>query len=112
MDKAWKSCRGVSYYTYFSNYRYPIPTGGDLLNLIAISFDRKSSQSKPTQINTSKSELMSLYQDWDPVVQKLIGLIDKPDCFPLFDWSPIKTWVFEDGRVVVLGDAAHVLCML
>lgn len=96
-----------------ANDRYPIPTGGDLLNLITISFDHKSAKSKPPQINITKSELMALYRDWDPVVKDMVGLIDKPDSFPIFDWSPIKTWTFEDGRVVLLGDAAHVslLCV-
>ena len=80
-----------------------------MLNFIAIAFGRKPPpDSKTGVLKISQSELHAVYENWDPVVQKLIGFIEEPECFPLFDWFPIETWVFEEGRVVLMGDAAHV----
>jgi len=33
---------------------------------------------------------------------------DEPGCWALYDRLPYKQWVFEDGKVVLMGDAAHV----
>jgi hypothetical protein len=33
---------------------------------------------------------------------------DEPGCWALYDRLPYKNWVFEDGKVVLMGDAAHV----
>ena len=43
------------------------------------------------------------------MVQKLIELMeDEPGCWALYDRLPYKSWVFENGKVVLMGDAAHV----
>jgi 2-polyprenyl-6-methoxyphenol hydroxylase-like FAD-dependent oxidoreductase len=81
-----------------------------LLNFIAIASYPK--HQAPKDLKVSKSDLLAIYKDWDPTIQKLIDLIEEPECFPLFDWLPIKTWVFEGGRVVLMGDAAHVYTSL
>jgi hypothetical protein len=89
--------------------RYPIPTGGDLLNFIALSSGHKRPpNSDSREFKMSQSELFSLYEGWAPIIQKLIGLINEPECFPIYEWLPIENWVFEGGRVVLMGDAAHV----
>ena len=88
--------------------RYPIPTGGDLLNFIALSSGHKRPTSSDSrEFKMSRSELLSLYEDWAPIIQKLIGVIDERECFPIYEWLPIENWVFEGGRVL-MGDAAHV----
>ena len=110
MDETRKAHRDVLTQCNSTNNRYPIPTGGDLLNFISMAFDQKRQvpNFKASELKVSKSELLAIYEDWNPIVQRLIGLIDEPESFPLFDWLPIENWVFEDGRVVLIGDAAHV----
>ena len=51
-----------------------------------------------------------MYKGWHPVVQKLIDLMeDEPGCWALYDRLPLKQWVFEEGKVVLMGDSAHVI---
>jgi len=33
---------------------------------------------------------------------------DEPGCWALYDRAPLKEWVFDDGKVVLMGDSAHV----
>ena len=40
-------------------------------------------------------------------VQKLLALIPSALEWTLMDRAPLKTWVHEDGRLALLGDACH-----
>ena len=84
MDATRKAHRDVFDSVYLTNDRYPIPTGGDLLNFIAMAFDhsRQVPNSKSCELKVSKSEMLAIYADWHPIVQRLIGLIDEPESLP------------------------------
>ncbi|KAJ5101263.1 hypothetical protein NUU61_003485 [Penicillium alfredii] len=47
------------------------------------------------------------FQDWDPVLTRIIGMIDKALKWPLFSGATMNRWV--SGNLIVLGDAAHAM---
>ncbi len=58
-------------------------------------------------ISTIKTDLLKLCSDFPSIVKMLINSVDEKDIIrtDLFDFEPMKNWT--DGRVVLLGDAAH-----
>lgn len=58
-----------------------------------------------------KSEVQQEFSEFDPAV---LTVIDKMDANPLkwilFDREPLEQWSFSDGKVALLGDAAHAMC--
>lgn len=45
--------------------------------------------------------------DWDPMLQRFIGAIEKTFWWGLFDHEPLTNW--SRGRITLLGDAAHTM---
>ena len=45
------------------------------------------------------------FADWHPTITRLLGEADELYRWALFDRAPLPRWV--DGRVAILGDAAH-----
>ena len=52
-----------------------------------------------------RDELAASFAGWDPRIQHLISKIEHCFWWGLFDRRPLKTWI--NGRVALLGDAAH-----
>ena len=56
--------------------------------------------------STSDEEILSCYAGFDPLIAKLIeGRTVDVTTHPVYDKDPIDRWV--DGRIVLMGDAAH-----
>jgi len=53
----------------------------------------------------ARDELAASFEGWDPRIGHLISKIDHCFWWGLFDRRPLKTWI--NGRVALLGDAAH-----
>ncbi|KAH8672600.1 hypothetical protein BGZ60DRAFT_405199 [Tricladium varicosporioides] len=52
------------------------------------------------------------FKDFDPTVQKIINLVGEkgnPSVWLINDRDPLPEWVFEDGKVVLVGDASHAM---
>ncbi|OQD66699.1 hypothetical protein PENPOL_c004G08390 [Penicillium polonicum] len=47
------------------------------------------------------------FEGWDPVLTKMIGMVDKSLKWPLVSGSVLDKWVSE--KLVILGDAAHAM---
>ncbi|KAF8626592.1 hypothetical protein AX17_006510 [Amanita inopinata Kibby_2008] len=43
----------------------------------------------------------------DPRLVKLVEMSSPPTCLPSNEYEELEDWVHEDGRVVLVGDAAH-----
>ncbi|CRG87053.1 salicylate hydroxylase [Talaromyces islandicus] len=50
-------------------------------------------------------DMKSRFAGWDPVVTKIIGMVDSTLKWPLLNGSPLSRWA--SGKLVILGDAAH-----
>lgn len=88
--------------------RYPV-RGSTLLNMVF--FARQSGwQDDGWTIPAEPGELRALYAGWEPDVQAMIAAAE---AVPHFRWAlnarqPLKSWIV-DGRVTLLGDAAHAM---
>ncbi|PFH51061.1 hypothetical protein AMATHDRAFT_59738 [Amanita thiersii Skay4041] len=60
------------------------------------------------QNTVTKEEMKNAVGDiYDPCLLRLIDLAEPPVCLPLCESGSLEEWVHEDGRMVLLGDAAH-----
>lgn len=87
--------------------RYPV-SNGRLLNFVAFA-ERPGWSEEGWNIPADMNELHKEFADWHPSIRQIIEAAPVEN---LFKWalcarSPLMRWV--DGRVAVLGDAAHPL---
>jgi salicylate hydroxylase len=83
---------------------YPIKSGTELNVSVFAEQDWKI---ESWTEKADKNELKALFQNFQQDVVEIIDAINSESCFKwaLFDRDPINCW--QDGRVVLLGDAAH-----
>ncbi|MDQ0029710.1 FAD-dependent oxidoreductase [Arthrobacter bambusae] len=82
--------------------QYPLRKG-ELLNTVAVfkspSFERGEEQ------YGGVDELEAAYKDCVPAVQLALRNLATSIRWPMYDRDPIENWI--DGRLVLMGDAAH-----
>ena len=91
---------------------FPI-SGNDTMNIVAFVSarledlgDTKESWTQPGD----KAAVAEAFKDCDSVVRRMIDLMDgKPAKWLLHDRQPLEEWIFADGKVALLGDAAHAM---
>ncbi|KAG8527881.1 uncharacterized protein KY384_006797 [Bacidia gigantensis] len=79
--------------------------GGDLCNIVLISPDNL-----PDLVNTAKAdvqEMMDFFQDWDPKLRKVLGLVQETTKWRLQNSEEMDSWTHSSGRFALLGDACH-----
>jgi 2-polyprenyl-6-methoxyphenol hydroxylase-like FAD-dependent oxidoreductase len=81
---------------------YPLRRG-ELFNLVAVFHSNKYDEGWNTFGDTA--ELDERFADAVPHVKELLGKIQTWKMWVLCDREPVKNW--SDGRVTLLGDAAH-----
>ncbi len=54
-----------------------------------------------------RDELAASFADWDPRVTNLLSKVETCFWWGLFDRRPLRTWI--NGRLALLGDAAHAM---
>ncbi|MBA3774736.1 MAG: 3-hydroxybenzoate 6-monooxygenase [Ramlibacter sp.] len=81
---------------------YPLRRG-ELFNLVAVFHSNKYDEGWNTFGNTA--ELNERFSQAVPPVRELLGKIETWKMWVLCDRDPVKNWT--DGRVTLLGDAAH-----
>ncbi|WP_367129050.1 FAD-dependent monooxygenase [Saccharothrix sp. HUAS TT1] len=81
---------------------YPI-NGGRTLNLAVIHEDGATEAVNGVPVGTP--HVRRLFDGFGPTARRLLALGDDFRAWGLVDRDPVDTWV--DGRVVLLGDAAH-----
>jgi salicylate hydroxylase len=52
-------------------------------------------------------EMKATYEDFNPVIRKVIGQVTSCLKWTLADLPPLQTWRSASGKVVLIGDAAH-----
>lgn len=78
--------------------------GGKLANFVGV-VERDDWQKESWTEAGSLDEVLADFADWHPVIRTLIEQADAHYRWALFDRDPLAHW--SDGRVVLLGDAAH-----
>ncbi|KAK8133790.1 hypothetical protein PG984_005802 [Apiospora sp. TS-2023a] len=84
--------------------------GGRVIN------EAESEQNKYKNIRESwsslcdRGEVVADFAGFDEPVQRIIGLMDgRPGRWKINDHEPLSRWHFAEGRVVLVGDAAHAM---
>ncbi|KAI8724227.1 FAD-binding-3 domain-containing protein [Fusarium sp. LHS14.1] len=54
-------------------------------------------------------EMRQHYKGFDPIIQKVLSKVQSCLNWKIADLPNLPTWVSENGRVVLLGDAAHAM---
>lgn len=55
-----------------------------------------------------RSEVAKEFESFEPTVRKTVALMQKnPSKWILNDREPLDQWVFLNGKVALMGDAAH-----
>lgn len=88
--------------------RYPV-RGSTLLNIVFFA-RQQGWQDDGWTIPAVPGELRQVYEGWEPGAQALIAAAEQ---VPHFRWAlnarqPLTSWI-ADGRVTLLGDAAHAM---
>ncbi len=86
----------------FHIVHYPLRHGA-LFNIVAVF--RRSAQSERGDAAAYRAELERVYRDAHPTMKALIAMLDLGRRQAVGDRDPIRHW--HQGRVVLLGDAAH-----
>lgn len=85
--------------------RYPV-RNGELLNFVAFA-ERKDWAEEGWSIRSTVKELLDEFDGWTPWVRTFMELVPPQMLFKwgLFDREPLEHWT--QGRITLLGDAAH-----
>ena len=78
--------------------------GGALANFVGVVERNTPTQETWTQTGP-KSQALSDFDGWDPVILELIEKADTLHHWALYDRDPLPRW--QDGHTVLIGDAAH-----
>lgn len=54
-------------------------------------------------------QVRAMFKDWDPVLRKLLDLARSAMYWTLFDSPENRVWTHQQGRFVLIGDAAHAM---
>ncbi len=83
---------------------YPV-SGGKVFNLVVTCHDRVHAAISVSGVTASQAEVMRGFERFCPLAQEVVR---QAKCWKrevLFDREPTERWI--DGRVALLGDAAH-----
>ncbi|MES2538719.1 MAG: FAD-dependent monooxygenase [Pseudomonadota bacterium] len=78
--------------------------GGNLMNWIGVVPARDWTL-ESWSVKGDKREVLDEFAGWHPVVRGIIEATDQPFKWALYDREPLAGW--SQGRVTLLGDAAH-----
>lgn len=87
---------------------YPI-RGGQDFNLVGIHLGRVADTQKSSEMVEDLDGMRQDFQDFDPVVQELLKMVDSAQRWQLQNVPALHGWRSQSGRCVLIGDAAHAM---
>ena len=82
--------------------------GGTTFNLVLCHSEQRP-MSEWGDFAQIRREMQDSFQNWDPVLVKVISLINKVQKWPLSHIDPPPTWLHPDRKFALLGDACHAM---
>jgi salicylate hydroxylase len=79
-------------------------SAGRLVNVVCVTEENAWRRESWTD-RGDVAELRAAFQGWHPVVREIVGTLDAPHKWALFDRDPLPCW--SRGPVALLGDACH-----
>jgi salicylate hydroxylase len=79
-------------------------SAGRLVNVVCVTEENAWRRESWTD-RGDVAELRAAFQGWHPVVREIVGTLDAPLKWALFDRDPLPCW--SRGPVALLGDACH-----
>lgn len=83
---------------------YPL-RDGNLCNLVIVAPDNLREFEDSAKANMS--EIKDLMKDWEPRIQKLMGMVSSTTKWRLQDNVELERWTSDQGTFTMLGDACH-----
>ncbi|KAI6115942.1 hypothetical protein F5141DRAFT_1212544 [Pisolithus sp. B1] len=74
---------------------------------IAMCYTDQDPPEELWRIEESANRMTEEFVGWEPRIQKLLSLIPSTLKWKLMDRAPLETWIHEDGKLALLGDACH-----
>jgi len=78
--------------------------GTKLINFVAVE-ERKKWAEERWDVSADLDELRAAFAGWDPRITELLDACESSFLWGLFDHAPLPKW--SEGRITLLGDAAH-----
>ena len=79
-----------------------------MLNVVAFVHSAGEKPKESWTATGPRSEVEKAFADFEPTVRRTISLMNEnPSKWVLNDREPLDQWVFQGGKVVLMGDAAH-----
>ncbi|KAI0088036.1 FAD/NAD(P)-binding domain-containing protein [Irpex rosettiformis] len=80
---------------------------GNVVGFYSVPVDENTKYDGPWVSEVSRDEVVNCYVGWENEVQELIAPVEKALKWAIHELRPLPTYV--DGRVALLGDAAHAM---
>lgn len=75
---------------------------------VVVAFSSAEEWTDPNWVASADPERMRAgFASWSTTAQKIINIMRSNDTWALFNHPPAMTYVSDDGRVCLVGDAAH-----
>lgn len=86
--------------------------GGDLFTIVGGQYSDPDAADAPYKDAVWNSDgdlrvLQDYYKDWHPVIRKLVDASPYTRLYPNTAAPGLDTWIYGNGRVTLVGDAAH-----
>lgn len=73
-----------------------------------VAFSSRPTWDEPEWVvRTSREDLLADYKHWTPTIRAVMGSLQKPDIWALFDHAPASTYYSAKPLICLVGDAAH-----
>lgn len=85
-----------------------------LFNLVLCHPEARPPEQWPTDVDRLKEEVRAHFGGWDPTCAEILDQVLQNPEAKLVKWAistiaPLPTWTHMNGRMVILGDAAHAM---
>ncbi|KAH7024873.1 uncharacterized protein B0I36DRAFT_416676 [Microdochium trichocladiopsis] len=79
--------------------------GGTMYNIVLLVPDDLPEHVRRQE--GSVREMMSLFEGWDPVLTRFLGMVGEVDKWKLMHRKPLPRWISPESNLVFVGDACH-----